>query len=99
MDADSLDVSGCLVGPSGERVCPLGKTSFIRKYTPDLEFLTYMQYLHLLESRDLRRGGGGIHGFPVLCTILKNYDLLFNGMDYFNWHVMNLTRVTILLML
>merc|ERR1711936_1469930 len=24
IDAESLDVNGCLVGPSGERVCPLG---------------------------------------------------------------------------
>ena len=23
IDVDSLDISGCLVGPSGERVCPL----------------------------------------------------------------------------
>ena len=24
IDAENLDVNGCLVGPSGERVCPLG---------------------------------------------------------------------------
>merc|ERR1712244_111136 len=24
IDAESLDVNGCLVGPSGEKVCPLG---------------------------------------------------------------------------
>ena len=24
IDAESLDINGCLVGPSGERVCPLG---------------------------------------------------------------------------
>merc|ERR1712105_62157 len=24
IDADNLDINGCLVGPSGEKVCPLG---------------------------------------------------------------------------
>ena len=24
VDADNLDINGCLVGPSGEKVCPLG---------------------------------------------------------------------------
>ena len=24
VDGENLDVAGCLVGPSGERVCPLG---------------------------------------------------------------------------
>lgn len=24
MDAENIDINGCLVGPSGEKVCPLG---------------------------------------------------------------------------
>ena len=38
MDGESLDATGCLVGPSGERVCPLGKSSPFHHQTYPFKF-------------------------------------------------------------